>query len=351
MDGEELSQPLYDSIYKMKFFPFYVLITIFCVACFPEDKAVTPYDRTGLTTATIDVGSNYALHAFYSLQTHSIVRIEPYVFWDISFDCHPDSFGVFLNTAQLMGVYKVNASSFETIPNDTAFFANKWKYDSPSGRIDSSAIGIWWKEIKSDSVISKGGLYVTTLGVDANGKALGVKKFTLLHSTPTTYQIRFANLDGSEDTTMIIEKQTDYNVIGLSMRKKSIQFPEPPKHLWDLHFTRYTQLFTIVEEFPYPVTGVFINKSTVKAYLDTLIDFRVFDRNSIQMPRFTSQKDVIGYDWKTFDFTSAEFLVLPNKTYIIQSNNQVPYKLFFSDFYDEKTGSKGVIQFQYRTIE
>lgn len=335
----------------MKLIPLYIIVVVFCVACFPEDKAVTPYDRTGLQTATIDVGSDYALQAFYSLRTNSIVRIEPYTFWDLSFDCHPDSFGVYLNTAQLMGVFKVNASSFETIPNDTTVFANKWKYDSPSGIIDSTAIGFWWQKRTTDSVLSKNVLYVTTLGVDANGKALGVKKFMLLNSTPTNYKIRFANLDGTEDTTMVIEKNSDYNVISLSMRTKSIQFSEPPKSTWDLHCTRYTQLFTIIEEFPYPVTGIFINKSTVKAYLDTVIDFRVLTTNSIQTQKFTSRKDVIGYDWKTFDFTSAEFLVLPNKTYIIQSNNQTPYKLFFSDFYDEKTGSKGVIQFQYRTIE
>lgn len=335
----------------MKLVPIYIVILLLCVACFPEDKAVAPYDRTGLKTATIDVGSNYALQAFYSLQTNSIVRIEPYTFWDLSFDCHPDSFGVFLNTAQLMGVYKVTASSFEEIPNDTAFFANKWKYDSPSGFIDSTAIGYWWVGKSADSIVSKNELYVTTLGIDANGKAFGVKKFTLLNSTSSSYKIRFANLDGSDDTTMVIDKNSDYNVIGVSLRTKSIQFPEPPKQTWDLHCTRYTQLFTIIEEFPYPVTGIFINKTKVKAYLDTVIDFRVFNRDVLQSQRFTTRKDVIGYDWKTFDFTSAEFLVLPNKTYIIQTNQQLPYKLFFSDFYDEKTGSKGVIQFQYQTIE
>jgi len=335
----------------MKFTSIYILILLLCVACFPEDKAVAPYDRTGLKTATIDVGSNYAFQAFYSLQTNTIVRIEPYTFWDLSFDCHPDSFGVFLNTAQLMGVSKVTAPSFEEIPNDTALFANKWKYDSPSGIIDSTAIGYWWVGKNTDSIVSKNELFVTTLGIDANGKALGVKKFTLLNSTPSSYRIRFANLDGSDDTIMVIEKNPEYNVIGLSMRTKSIQFPEPPKQTWDLHCTRYTQLFTIIEEFPYPVTGIFINKSFVKAYLDTLIDFRVLNRDVIQTQRYTSRKDVIGYDWKTFDFTSAEFLVLPNKTYIIQTNQQLPYKLFFSDFYDGKTGSKGVIQFQYQTIE
>lgn len=335
----------------MKFASIYILILSLCVACFPEDKAVAPYDRTGLKTATIDVGSNYAFQAFYSLQTNSIVRIEPYTFWDLSFDCHPDSLGVYLNTAQIMGVSKVNAPSFEEIPNDTTLFADKWKYDSPSGIIDSTAIGYWWVGKNTDSIVSKNELYVTTLGIDANGNALGVKKFTLLNSTASSYQIRFANLDGSEDTIMVIEKNPDYNVIGLSMRTKSIQFPEPPKQTWDLHCTRYTQLFTIIEEFPYPVTGIFINKSTVKAYLDTVIDFRVLNRDVIQTQRYTSRKDVIGYDWKTFDFTSAEFLVLPNKTYIIQTYQQLPYKLFFSDFYDEKTGSKGVIQFQYQTIE
>ena len=334
----------------MKLLPIYICILLLCVACFPEDKAVSPYDRSGLTTATIDIGANYSFQAFYSLKTHSVIRIEDYTYWDLTFDCDRDSLGVFLNSAQVMGVFKIAAPSFEQIPNDTSLFANNWRYDSPSGYIDSSAIGKWWERKTNDSILSKNEYFVTTLGVDANGNRLGVKKFTILNSASNHYRIRFANLDGTNDTTITFPKESEYNVVGVSMRTKQIIYPEPPKNTWDIHCTRYTQLFTIVEEFPYPVTGIFINKSKVKAYLDTIVDFRIMKQSSIVPLALSNRKDVIGYDWKTFDFTSAEFLVLPNKTYVISANQQY-YKLFFSDFYDSKTGSKGVIQFQYQNIE
>ncbi len=335
----------------MRLFPIYILLTICCISCFPVDKAVAPYDRTGLITGVIDITPTYSQQAFYNLQTNSIVRQEDFSFWDLSFDCTSDSLGVYLNSAQLMGVYKVESSSFETVSNDTTFFANKWKYDSPSGYIDSSAIGKWWGSVSNNQVITKGEYFVTTLGVDSKGNSLGVKKFTLLNADLTQYKIRFANLNGTEDTIMTIQKDSMYNVVGLSLLNKQVVYPEPPKNDWDLLLSRYTQLFIIFEEFPYPVTGVLINKSKIKALLDTIVDFRTISRTSFSEMSFTNRKDVIGYDWKTFDFTASAFLVLPNKTYVIKTNSNQYYKLFFSDFYDSKTGSKGVIQFQYETIQ
>ena len=63
----------------------------------------------------------------------------------------------------------------------------------------------------------------------------------------------------------------------------------------------------------------------------------------------SSDLDVIGYDWKVFDFDLG-FVVDENRVYIIQDTDSDLYKLVFTSFYDSE-GNKGNPQFTYQKLQ
>ena len=49
---------------------------------------------------------------------------------------------------------------------------------------------------------------------------------------------------------------------------------------------------------------------------------------------FNNEIDFIGYDWKTYDFNSGNYVVDQNSNYIIKTNVGFYYKLHFLNLYD-----------------
>ena len=60
----------------------------------------------------------------------------------------------------------------------------------------------------------------------------------------------------------------------------------------------------------------------------------------IESYSFSSNQDVIGYDWKDFDFDSGFYLIYAEKNYIIKNGLDQYFKIHFIDFYDD-LGEKG----------
>jgi hypothetical protein len=63
---------------------------------------------------------------------------------------------------------------------------------------------------------------------------------------------------------------------------------------------------------------------------------------------FYSDVNIIGFDWKSYNFQTAQYTVKPYKNYIVRSRNGLYYKLRFLDFY--KDGIKGNILFEYQLM-
>ena len=55
-----------------------------------------------------------------------------------------------------------------------------------------------------------------------------------------------------------------------------------------------------------------------------------------------SDINVIGYDWKIYDFDTGFYTIDPSATYILSDTEGYFYKLRFIDFYNEN-GEKGSI--------
>ena len=159
--------------------------------------------------------------------------------------------------------------------------------------------------------------------------------------------VRFANLNGSGEQTMVIPKDTLVNFVCFSFEKGIVDI-EPNKNSWDLQFGKYsTLLFTDVgDPYPYVVTGVLLNPFKTLAGRDSIHQFEELSFEIAEAQHLVKQKDIIGYEWKDYDFDNEIYQVDPSKIYILKNRVGFYYKLRFIDFYNS-TGEKGYPTFEF----
>ena len=161
----------------------------------------------------------------------------------------------------------------------------------------------------------------------------------------TLYIIRFANLNGSNEQTITIPKDTSINFVCISFDKGIVDV-EPNKNTWDLQFGKYTTLLYTEagEPYPYLLTGVLLNPYKTTAALDTIDQFDDVTFNIAEQQNLVNQKDIIGWDWKEYSFDYEIYTVDPEKIYIVKTSFGYYYKLRFIDFYNSK-GRKRIPDF------
>lgn len=64
---------------------------------------------------------------------------------------------------------------------------------------------------------------------------------------------------------------------------------------------------------------------------------------------FSSNKNIIGFDWKYFDLQKNQYYLYENKSYFIRHASGKYYKLHFIDFYNT-SGVKGTPVFEYKEL-
>jgi hypothetical protein len=219
-------------------------------------------------------------------------------------------------------------------------------FDPSHGNLDSSAIGQWYN-VEEEIVSSKGFVYIIDRGTDEDYNLVGEKKITFGFENENSYKIRFANLDGSEENSLIIPKDTFVNFVCFSFENGIVDI-EPNKRNWDLQFGKYsTLLFTDVgDPYPYLVTGALINPYKVTAGKDSIHTFEEIDYTIAEQQVLSGQKDIIGYEWKEYDFDNARYSVLPEKLYLLKDTEGYFFKLRFVDYYND-TGEKGYPTFEF----
>jgi hypothetical protein len=299
----------------------------------------------------VELGALYQNQVYYSLAMDKVIATNKSLDWDIAFCCYADSFPVIINTSKAMTVYnsgKVNMNDVKL--SDTVGVADTlWAHDNPQGKLDSTAIGEWWSDVKVDNVTSKMHVYIVDKGVNERGKALGLIKLQILGFNENTYHIKIANMDGSNEKTFDIKKNPLKNFVQISFSGSAADF-EPLSSDWDFCFTRYTEkLYTDSGAYQwYGVTGPLLNprRATAVQTKDTV--FENVNYESIKDLNFSSYINTIGHEWKWFDFGNGFYLVLPKKIYIFQTL-QGYYKFHFVDFYNP-SGEKGYPKFEYQKL-
>lgn len=303
-------------------------------ACFKKEIPVEK-PTTDAATVQVALGGNYANQIYYDLETNSVIRQNNREVWDLAFEAGDNGFHILLNESRIMAAALSNETDITALTSDAGL---TYHWDFHTGNLDSTAIGDWQ---------SLGKVYAIDLGTALTGANLGKKKLKVVSVSNTEYVIQFADLNSSSIQTFTIPKSTTAGFSYFSMTGSgSLVDIEPDKGTWDLIFTAYCHVFD--EHTPYSVVGVLSNRFGVKVQ-EVSIPFADLKYSDMVESAFEERIDVIGYDWKTYDFDNGTYIVNSNRTFIVKTVLGRYYKMRFVDYYDAN-GVKGAPKFELQEL-
>lgn len=303
--------------------------------CFQEELPIEPVDRGDVINASVVMQPNYRDQVWYSLVEERVVSVNAKTDWELGFLCTDSTYGIILNSSLAMGAAETGTTDFEAVTSDDdlEFFP-----DHSSGHPDSMAL----------RNLLGGQVFVIDRGYTPSGASRGKVKFQLLSASNGTYEFRYAALNGEKEQVETLEKDDRFNFLAWSLQSHEVRQIEPEKTTYDLCFSQYTHLF--YEPYtPYLVTGVIQNRHQMQVAEDTLRSFEEITSEDLDRLSWSSDLDIIGYDWKFFDFANNAFTVFSEDLFIIHNAAGFVFKLRFLDFYDE-SGNKGTPVFDFQRL-
>ena len=316
---------------------FYLISTILFLFSCEKGEIPVNLDRSELKITQINLESNYAKQVFYNVKQNSIISSNTKTEWDLGFGNEEGVFNIIINSSVFSQIKKINNLLFEevtTIPDSI-----DWSWDDPSNT-SNTTIGNSW-----DNNIT----YIIDLGFDIDGNSRGYKKFKVDAFSNNYYIITVSNLNNSELRTIQIPKNENVQYSRLSLASSTI-ISSPNKDDWDLLFSQYTHLYADSIVPAYLVTGTLINqKSGIEVAIDSVNTFSDIIFSNINNYIFNKNQDIIGYNWKLYDFDNGYYIINSNISYIIKNTEGRYYKLRFIDFYNE-VGVKGYPTFEVQEI-
>lgn len=327
----------------MRLSAIYIIFLFAFTSCFEQDEMVPAHDPGNLTVGKVELTENYIYQIFYDLESNTTVKQNLLSDWDLGFETSENGWHIILNTSKMMLAGNTGQTDFENVKSSAGLTMN---FDPSHGKVDSTAIGNWYR-VEAEKPVSLQNVYIIDRGTDEDFNLLGTKKVTFNLQDENTFIIHFANLNGSDEKTMLVQKDTSVNFVCFSFDKGIVEI-EPNKNSWDLQFCKYsTLLFTDVgDPYPYLVTGVLLNPFKTVAALDSVTPFEEVNFEFAEKKNLVNQKDIIGYEWKDYDFGNGMYQVKPKKIYVIKNRLGFYYKLRFIDYYNS-TGEKGYPTFEF----
>lgn len=315
-----------------------LLTAIVFSSCEKKELPAPAYDRGDALTVEIEMTSNYKNQVWYSLSENKVVSTNLKSAWDLAFESAASGTHVFLNGAKAMRVYKTNAASLAMV-TDTAGLEANGKADMSSGNADSTGIGDW----QTNNTV-----YVINRGYSETGQLLGFYKLKINTVSASAFTIEYGDIYGTQTYQKTINKYPDYSLINFSFTTHQQANYEPAKTAFDLCFTQYTHVFANPFQY-YLVTGVLNNNYNTRVTKITDRSFADITINDTLGRIFSTDRNRIGYEWKTFDLNNNVYTVNPSMCYIIQDSKGFYYKLHFIDFYNS-SGIKGYPKFEFKKL-
>jgi hypothetical protein len=324
----------------MKNYFIIVGLSILFFACEKQEIPVSAPVPGDVIVKQVEMGSDYALKLFFSLKNNEVVSQLPKIIYDLSFESSDEGWNVLINSGKIMKVAFYEGADFPDVLNTNE--AN-WKWDSWTGNMDSTAIGDWR---------SANGIYLIDRGYNELGEFQGFSKLKIDSVDVNNFYIRSSDLNGDNILNSIIPKikRLSFTPFSLDQGHEFVSTLWPDKEDWDIVFTSYTYVYYDLEEItPYQVTGVLINPHNVRAIREDSVLFEDIDLEYASEISLINKLDVIGFDWKFYNFDEGFYSVLSDQSYIIQDVEGVFYKLRFVDFYDD-SGVKGAPKFEFQKL-
>ena len=314
------------------------LSLIILISCEQNEIAIEKHPMGEIETQQINMQSNYSQQVFYNMQNNNTVSSNLKTDWDLAFRSSSTASQIIINSSTFSQISKLENKPFEDPISVTELI---WDWDSPEGVYTSTV----FDNIQSSTT------YVLDRGYNIDGSSRGYRKIKIDSINADSYFITYAKLDNTSINTVEIKKDGLANFQYFSFNTDQVVSIEPHTNEWDLVFTQYTHLFVNNIETPaYLVTGVLTNYlNDIFVAKDSINSFDEINYDMIELYEFSNNQNIIGYDWKTFDFESQTYTVNAQITYIIKNNINQYFKLHFIDFYNED-GEKGHPQFEIQEL-
>lgn len=327
------------NINKLAYFLF--VITFVITACEKDEPIIKLPARGNTSFIVIDsLGKDFEKQAFFNLKDSQITLVNINS-WDLAFESSPFGSNITINGGMDMYAAKVNSRKFIKSSRPDTF---NYKWDSPCGCYDSLAINRWLENGDKIYILDRGGYYKTDRYF----------QIRFIDVNPTSYKFEYATLDNPNTITsvMLAKDPTKQNVyFSFTTPTTYINF-EPKKEDWDFCFLKYRYVF--YENNPivkYVVRGIFINTFKNDVAIDSTTNFEaitpLYAENNCH---YSNLRDVIGYDWKVYNFTTGQYVARTKVNYIIRNwHSHETYKLRFLDF--NNNGVKGTPKFEYLILK
>lgn len=294
---------------------------------------------------TVSLQTDFAEQVWYSMD-NGVVATADNTDWHIAFltEGQNSSLIVNSNNATTISLYSEDPADYDSV-DLTDFEAEPlhndetdWKQGALRSLAGSSNFDYGWGEYNIVSHLVEGSkVFVITL---EDGS---MKKFFIENLNFGTYNFKYADADGSNEVEAAINilDYADKNFIYYSITEDEVIDREPTKDSWDLTFTRYTA--EVAPMVTYVVTGVLQNIGVEVAQASGI----PIDEADHTTLTFSADKNIIGDDWKFFDQTTFQFVLIEDRSYFVTALDGDIHHMAFTGFGGMATGD---IDFQTNTV-
>lgn len=311
-----------------------ITLALTLMACEKDEIPIEPFDRGGLNLGSVDLGQGYVNQIYFSLEQNASVGMHQIGDWDIALKNGADSRMIVLNDARFMLAWKSGHIDLAQAEDTSGYGIGK-KTEVIATAYSDPAMG------------DLEGIFLIDLGFNEFGLSQGMFWIEVPEVTETGYTIRYKKMSEELITERVISKTqgTGFNLYSLLTGNL---MKEPPSDTWEFRFTKFTYQF-INPPIAYLVTGLVLNPENTWASEYSVKPYDQITTSDTSMVEWSSQPDIIGYDWKTYSFDSGTFMVDSDRSWLIRNAQQFYYKIRFTGFYDEN-GNAGVPTFEYQLL-
>lgn len=321
-----------------------IATAILLASCEKDDIPVVLPPPGEAEFANVEMGEDYVDQVFFDLESGRVVHMSKINSWHLAFEASMNGYHVFMNGGAGVFVYNTHQTDFTAVTTAPDDDSKEWLFDRPCGLPDSTGWGDW----RSGTGLSKNEVYIVKLNSTNNPDYL--KKFRIVAVNDKEYTVEFGGINDKVSRVMSIPKNADYNYSYFSFDGDGqVLQPDPPKDTWDVVFTRYRIIYYDMDNFPYTVNGVLLNPYKTESFKDTANAFSEIVSDKLLGMKFSNHRDVIGHNWKAYNFTSERYEVDKSTTYVIHNRKNQYWKMRFIDFYS-KSGVKGNPSFEFQRV-
>lgn len=286
---------------------------------------------------TVSTGASNAEQIWYSL-LNGEVGARALAEWDLAFEMTGLTAGIRVNTAKGLQVYQTDhdISQWDDL---TAPDVASWTFLSNDvTRWDMGALNHGNDMDEPEGLNVGWGVYNPINHQMIGNKVYAIefpddtwKKLRINSVISGVFSFTYANLDGSNSHDGSVNKSqfAGKNFAYWSFSDNASLDREPASADWDLLFTKYAEIMDDEGELvAYPVAGVLQNRLVPAMKVEGVpTDEAEWGPGSMQ-----TAINVIGYDWKSYDFNEGMYVVQPNTTYFVKDRPGNVWKLIFTGY-------------------